>query len=300
MKLGNANLWNFALVGIIAICAGCAVMTVDVDVYKGSLANHEEVQLEQLAAMPIGAKPLLIHLRDQLELETRKHLEKQRDTPENLRELYFSRVGAKEVFKHEYMDPYKFLSASAFSVNEVLGLYEDQKMIETLANRLSEVERLVKRYIEEFTRSSTNQYATEIWNQLRTQTVNKERQTGSGLLDAIKTAVNERIEKIKVESDTTKKEEERLKRSLATARTAQSDLEARIGSARKESNLAAANTTKLKKEIEELNTNDRMVNQESSKADVRQQIEEAQRAVTNTKEAYQAVGNRNFITALTV
>ncbi len=46
--------------------AGCATMRVDVDVYKGPMTNHEDVQTEQLAAMAIGAKPLLIQLRDNL------------------------------------------------------------------------------------------------------------------------------------------------------------------------------------------------------------------------------------------
>jgi len=39
--------------------AGCAVLRVDVDVYKGPLANHEEVQMEQLAVMAVGAEALV-------------------------------------------------------------------------------------------------------------------------------------------------------------------------------------------------------------------------------------------------
>jgi hypothetical protein len=49
------------------VVAGCAVLTVDVDVYKGALSNHERVQTEQVAAMAMGAKPLLAELRTQLE-----------------------------------------------------------------------------------------------------------------------------------------------------------------------------------------------------------------------------------------
>jgi len=55
------------LPGILISLTGCAVLTVDVDVYKGPLANHEDVQVEQMAAMAIGAKPLLVELRDMLE-----------------------------------------------------------------------------------------------------------------------------------------------------------------------------------------------------------------------------------------
>ena len=45
-----------------AALAGCAVAQIDVDVYKGPLANHKDVQTEQLAAMAVGARPLLIRL----------------------------------------------------------------------------------------------------------------------------------------------------------------------------------------------------------------------------------------------
>lgn len=46
---------------------GCAVLTVDVDVYKGSLVNEEHVQLHQLTALATAAKPMLVQLRDSLE-----------------------------------------------------------------------------------------------------------------------------------------------------------------------------------------------------------------------------------------
>ena len=43
---------------------GCAVLTVDVDVYKGALVNEEHVQLHQLVAVATAAKPMLITLRN--------------------------------------------------------------------------------------------------------------------------------------------------------------------------------------------------------------------------------------------
>src|SRR5882672_4240282 len=52
---------------IFKAAAGCAVLTIDVDVYKGALANQEHVQFEQLAAMAMGVKPLLAELRYTLE-----------------------------------------------------------------------------------------------------------------------------------------------------------------------------------------------------------------------------------------
>src|SRR6266536_2084012 len=57
-----------ALGGVAAVMVtGCAVLTIDVDVYKGSMANHEDVQIEQLVSLANGAKPLIIQLRDHLE-----------------------------------------------------------------------------------------------------------------------------------------------------------------------------------------------------------------------------------------
>lgn len=56
-----------ALFGSLLALAGCAVMTVDVDVYKGPLANEPEVQLHEAAVMAVGAKPLLKEFRDLLE-----------------------------------------------------------------------------------------------------------------------------------------------------------------------------------------------------------------------------------------
>ncbi len=49
--------------------AGCAVLQIDVDVYKGPLANHEQVQAQQISAMTTAARPLLMAMRDQLAVE---------------------------------------------------------------------------------------------------------------------------------------------------------------------------------------------------------------------------------------
>ena len=62
---------TFSLVAFAAFFAGCAVLTIDVDVYKGPLANDDKVQVEQLAAMAMGAKPLLVQLRDRLESKSK-------------------------------------------------------------------------------------------------------------------------------------------------------------------------------------------------------------------------------------
>ncbi len=46
---------------------GCAVATIDVDVYVGPMANEREVQLQQMAVMAQGAKPILAQLFADLE-----------------------------------------------------------------------------------------------------------------------------------------------------------------------------------------------------------------------------------------
>ncbi len=56
-----------ALVCTSLILTACAVMRIDVDVYKGPLANEEHVQVHQFAAMAVGARPLLTQLRDSLQ-----------------------------------------------------------------------------------------------------------------------------------------------------------------------------------------------------------------------------------------
>lgn len=41
------------------LLSGCAVLTIDVDVYKGPLMNQDDVQLEEAAVLAIATKPLL-------------------------------------------------------------------------------------------------------------------------------------------------------------------------------------------------------------------------------------------------
>lgn len=50
-----------------ATLTGCGVLKIDVDVYKGPLANHEDVQIQQFTAMAVGARPLLDQLKKNLD-----------------------------------------------------------------------------------------------------------------------------------------------------------------------------------------------------------------------------------------
>jgi hypothetical protein len=106
-----------AVAGLAVLLGGCAVLTIDVEVYKGPLSNDEGVQAEQLAVMAIGAKPLLIQLRDRLET----------------RHLYDGDVSRVKDFRRDpkvkhafdYMREYTFTDDRASQVNAVLSLYKD-------------------------------------------------------------------------------------------------------------------------------------------------------------------------------
>ncbi len=120
---------------VIAALTGCAVTKIDVDVYKGPLANHEEVQLEQMAVMAIGARPVLMRLRDRLEEAARQEtISFGRQEP--LRSVLDERYGRciqededtekKEMEKAEKKRPIRFESDDARRVNAILCLYENR------------------------------------------------------------------------------------------------------------------------------------------------------------------------------
>lgn len=103
-----------------SIFAGCAVLRVDVDVYKGPLANNEDVQVEQMAAMAVGAKPILISLRDQLEIEKRG------GHPKDLYAQVWYASGFIQIDEKNLASECKTLTDErARRVNAVLWLYED-------------------------------------------------------------------------------------------------------------------------------------------------------------------------------
>ncbi len=112
----NRILYWMILPGIFVSLVGCAVMTVDVDVYKGPLANHEDVQTEQMAAMAIGAKPLLIQLRNTLE---------------------------DDFTLQDNVDSKSLDESQAKRVNEILTLYRDQ-IPEELSTFVSEGEKAIE------------------------------------------------------------------------------------------------------------------------------------------------------------
>lgn len=55
-----------ALIAVAAVLSGCAALQVDVDVYKGALANSTDTQEQQLISMALSAKPLIVEYRNGL------------------------------------------------------------------------------------------------------------------------------------------------------------------------------------------------------------------------------------------
>ena len=108
MNIARHFLVTVLIVALVAFTGGCAVLTIDVDVYKGPLANHEHIQTQQLAVMAIAAKPLLTSLKDDLQgAEPYKELVERIDailslydnqSPEELRVL----VGAMGMALNDY------------------------------------------------------------------------------------------------------------------------------------------------------------------------------------------------------
>ncbi|MDB5174588.1 MAG: hypothetical protein JWN51_3361 [Phycisphaerales bacterium] len=99
------------------LAGGCAVATIDVDVYKGPLTNHRDVQTEQLAAMAAGAKPLLTELRNRLEWPL-----DQAEAGGSFRKV----SGYSDNYMPGGVGHYVFIESRASRVNEILSLYVDR------------------------------------------------------------------------------------------------------------------------------------------------------------------------------
>ena len=104
------------------VVAGCAVATVDVDVYKGPLINQEETQNDQITTLVMGAKPILMQLRDSLEsLAYFNHP----GSPQRLEDKLYSWRTKYRIYEVEYLTNYTFHDVNAEHINEILSLYKD-------------------------------------------------------------------------------------------------------------------------------------------------------------------------------
>ena len=104
-----------ATVAALMIVAGCSALRIDVDVYKGPLANSEEVQVRQYSALAMAAKPLMVELRNRLEKSD--SFDKFLTKPENSR--------YRDSWIPESKDSHSFRNSQARFVNGALSSYED-------------------------------------------------------------------------------------------------------------------------------------------------------------------------------
>lgn len=189
--------------------AGCAVLNVEVDVYKGPLANHKDIQLEQIAAMAVAAKPLLHELSYQLESKWRREncgrnqymindrvLRKSNpavrhdgtDTLVCEQKVYFSGLGNP----FQFMDPgvnkafeqkgnpsgfiqekYVYGSQQARKVNALLELYEERSPENFALTQISKRAKLIDDSYKSYRRISPANVWTEYEKNLSKNTKEK-------------------------------------------------------------------------------------------------------------------------------
>ena len=144
MHAKNRFVPTLKFVGICVIAAfvmSCAALNIGVDVYKGPMVDDIDVQTEQTAVMAMGAKPLLIQLRNRLE---EKAFDKVVDKLfiktwrprehaflasgyrfHNCTEDNLSMFQKKKYIESFIIDNNGFCSEQAHRVNAVLSLYEN-------------------------------------------------------------------------------------------------------------------------------------------------------------------------------
>ena len=106
---------SLLVTAVAALLPACAVLTIDVDVYKGPLTTDPDLQLEQAASLADGVRPLLTELRDRREWGNKQPPENVMYQPGYIDE--FDRTTGK------YASP--FNDPTARAANGLLGLYED-------------------------------------------------------------------------------------------------------------------------------------------------------------------------------
>ncbi len=148
-----------SLVFISVLLSGCAALTVDVDVYKGPLANEEDVQIQSLVVLAHSARPMLLQLRNTIECREIESREPEKRKKLNREELYsrFCELGGNrnEEWLQEF-GGYEFLNPLARRVHAVLGLYDDSDDSERHEDTLiasaqwKRIERIIEDYQKVF------------------------------------------------------------------------------------------------------------------------------------------------------
>src|SRR5258708_19227890 len=161
--------------GSAALLGGCAVLTVDVDVYTGPLINDEHIRAEQVAAMAIGARPLLVQLRADFEdrcsarapggkrkfklsspyAPPEQCIYPQADVAQDVADTLTTNMDCDDALgKSEWIPDRCLFSWRARRVNAVLGLYKDladsdkekPQTALTLGRRDAGIDSIVKEY----------------------------------------------------------------------------------------------------------------------------------------------------------
>lgn len=124
-----------------AYSTGCAILTIDVDVYKGALVNEDHVQFHQLVALGSGTKPFLIQLRDRLEWDWPEF-----NPPPNFK--YPQWYQADYVPQPRIVNKENFFSdPRARRVNAILSLYCDvNSPSEKVAEKVAQLSRILEQY----------------------------------------------------------------------------------------------------------------------------------------------------------
>ncbi|MEM7233521.1 MAG: hypothetical protein AAF517_15190, partial [Planctomycetota bacterium] len=150
----------YALMFWFVLASGCATLEIDVDVYKGPLVMEPEVQMQELAILPIAAKPLLIDVREKLESNKGcecRGIEARRGECECLKRKHPNCV-ADEWLRFEGFVPNEgrtcYEDEGAARLNAVLQLYENAPYLPTAVLRdwYSRVLLLSRRYDREWAR----------------------------------------------------------------------------------------------------------------------------------------------------
>ncbi len=132
--------------------AGCAALHIDVDVYKGPLANHEDVQRDQLIAMALSAKPMLLELRGQLLRSAGAGY-----NPEQLGEWRHKGLPQKEfdrLYGYQTLkgEPERRALRNARTLNSILSAFENkgEGALPQLARELRDLERDADRLHQQY------------------------------------------------------------------------------------------------------------------------------------------------------
>lgn len=116
-----------AFVAAFSLCA-CSVLQVDVDEYKGALSNHEDIQLQQYAALATSAKPIIVALRNNYIFDDDSYDSEKNSNREDKEKDRNCLTG-----NADDMDDYigcTFKLDIAYFLNSILALYEDTKSLQ--------------------------------------------------------------------------------------------------------------------------------------------------------------------------